>query len=269
MRPKVSIIVPIYNAEKYLGKCIDSILCQTFQDFECILVDDFSSDSSLEICNKYTFDSNHIILIQNSQNYGIPTSRRIGLNKARGKYIQYVDSDDWIEPYMIEHMYSKANNENLDIVFCDYYNESNGEILYKEQELEGKAKLEIIKYMSIYDERLTCAVWNKLIKASILRKIQFPIQNYAEDRYISTQVLYLSERIGYIKNGLYHYVRHIDSLCINEKYAKTRVIEEYDICILVSEFLLNKFGSLKYFAPELTNQLKRAKMRLSEIKKNN
>jgi glycosyltransferase involved in cell wall biosynthesis len=119
--PEISVIVPVYNVEKYIHRCIDSILAQTFTDFECILVDDYSSDNSLSICEEYAKKDTRIRIIRNEQNRGLPQVRKIGFAIASGGYILYIDSDDWIENNMLEKMYGKAVSADYDIVWCNYY----------------------------------------------------------------------------------------------------------------------------------------------------
>lgn len=262
----VSVIIPIYNSEKLLDKCIQSILNQTFKNIECILVDDFSSDGSREICNYYANIDARIKLIPNDRHYGSSQSREIGFKRSCGEYIQFVDSDDWIEADMIQKMYSKAIDERLDIVFCDYYEEKNNEIFYKKQEIEIEKKLEILKYMAAYDEKINCSLWNKLTKADILEKVKFPIESYSEDMFISTQIMYFCKKIGYLNEALYHYVYNADSLCYNKQYEEKRILENYNICVLIHDFLHEKFGdNLDLFEPEISRRFNTAKKRFLQI----
>lgn len=266
MNPKISIIIPVYNSSELLGKCIDSILSQTFNDFECILVDDFSSDLSYKICHGYSLKDKRIRIFHNNQNYGSSISRRIGLEQSLGKYILFVDSDDWIEPFMLEKMYIKSKVEDLDIVFCDYYYEENNITTYKKQEIECKSKIEIMKNMAAYNEKLNCSLWNKLIRKKKIENVIFPMESYSEDMYISTQILYFSEKIGCINEPLYHYVYNASSLCYNEKYIHKRIVENYQICFLINQFLKEKFGeNLDSFEPELSERFNKAKLRFLSL----
>ena len=113
--PLVSVIVPIYNAEKSIGKCIESILKQSLENIELILINDGSNDLSGSICDKYALKDNRIIVIHKN-NEGVAATRMIGINIARGKYSIQVDSDDWIESSMLKDLYDKATKENADVV---------------------------------------------------------------------------------------------------------------------------------------------------------
>ena len=119
MNPLISVIVPVYNVEKYLNRCIDSILNQTFKQIEIILVDDGSTDKSPIICDEY-FDSYENIKVIHKENNRVSAARNDGIKIATGKYIALVDSDDWIEPNMLEEMYNKAEEFHTDITMCDF-----------------------------------------------------------------------------------------------------------------------------------------------------
>ena len=121
---KVSVIVPIYNAEQYLEKCLDSIVNQTLKDIEIILIDDGSTDSSAEICKTYLTDSR--VSYYHKENAGAVMARRDGISFAKGEYIGFVDSDDWVETSMYETMYMEAKKNNADIVFCNCIQNADG-----------------------------------------------------------------------------------------------------------------------------------------------
>ena len=116
--PKISVIIPVYNVEKYLHRCVDSILNQSLQDFEIILVNDGSTDSSPEICDQYAQQDNRIRVIH-KKNARVAAARNDGIKAAKGEFISLIDSDDWIEPTMFEEMYSTANQFGCDFVMCD------------------------------------------------------------------------------------------------------------------------------------------------------
>ena len=113
----ISIIVPVYNIEKYLPRCLDSLIGQSFLDIEIIIVDDGSTDGCYYICEEYGRKDPRIVVIHKT-NGGLVSARKVGMKAARGEYIAYVDGDDWIEPQMYEQMYQKMIEENVDIVMC-------------------------------------------------------------------------------------------------------------------------------------------------------
>lgn len=130
---QISIIVPIYNMEKYIEKCIDSILAQTFRSFECILVDDGSEDHSLEICKKYESLDGRIKVVHNKHS-GLGETRNVGIRNVSGRYLSFIDSDDYIEPDMLERMYAYITKQEADIVECGFeqiYANGDRPVLFK------------------------------------------------------------------------------------------------------------------------------------------
>lgn len=122
---KVSIVVPVYNAEKYLKQCLDSIVNQTLTDIEIILIDDESSDSSADICKRYLADT-RVVYYRKPKNEGLAAARQDGMERAHGEFVGFVDSDDWIEPDMYERMYNTAKKENADVVMCGIFADESG-----------------------------------------------------------------------------------------------------------------------------------------------
>jgi glycosyltransferase involved in cell wall biosynthesis len=251
--PTVSIIVPVYNVEKYLEKCIDSILSQTFKDFELILVDDCSMDNSLKICKGFFQKDTRIKIITNSKNMGSSLSRKNGFEASSGKYIQFIDSDDWIESDMIERMAEEAEAENFDMVLCDFFDDQSKEIMKDSIIVKSEKIKDIITSFG------TCAVWNKLVRREIVDKIIFPDTSYSEDRYITLQTIYFSNRFGYINLPLYHYVYNTNSITkksVNEK----QIMDLYDTYILILDFV--KIKNIEHLEPELSNQINSIKLRI-------
>ena len=216
--PKISIIVPIYNAEIYLEKCIQSILKQTFKDFELILVNDGSKDNSVKICEFYSNVDSRIKII-NKVNGGLSSARNEGLKNSKGEYIGFVDSDDYIHPQMYEILYNSIIRKNSDIAICDY------EKVYPEDALE---KIEfyndelknIQQYSNItalnqfyteYGIKFTPA-WNKLYKRFLFENNKFEVGRYHEDEFIMHKLLYNSKCIIYIPIKLYFYFQSQNSI---------------------------------------------------------
>ena len=123
MQPKVSVIVAVYNVAPFLSKCIASLKNQTLKDFEVILVDDGSTDNSGEICDTCAREDNRFKVFHKT-NGGVASTREFGVAKASGLYMIHADTDDWVEPTMLEELYDKAVDENADVVICDYYRDT-------------------------------------------------------------------------------------------------------------------------------------------------
>jgi glycosyltransferase involved in cell wall biosynthesis len=261
MSVKITIIIPVYNTEKYLCKCLDSILAQTFTDFECILIDDFSEDNSFKICEKYAKKDNKIIVLKNKENMGASLTRKKGLDHAKGEYIQFVDSDDYIEKDMLEKMYGKASTENLDIVFCDFIVKRECGETYINASIGNKICM--IKQIGVTINSYTACLYNKIIKRQIFDKVIFSNTNFAEDKYISLQTTYYTEKNGCINEAFYNYVRNSDSLSNNKKYGLRKKIEHFENYKLVVKFLTEKYGeNIDSFEPELSDGINSLKMEI-------
>ena len=172
--PKLSIIVPVYKVEQYLHKCIDSILSQTFTDFELILIDDGSPDRCGEICDEYAAKDERIIVIhQKSQ--GVSAARNAGLDIARGEYIGFVDSDDWIESRMYEIMLATAKNKQVDVVICGchLWLESE-EYLCNDLMDEGEYDRKVL-LRNMYESHnpLGGVLWNKIFRFDPIKEVRF------------------------------------------------------------------------------------------------
>ncbi|MBP3302616.1 MAG: glycosyltransferase [Opitutales bacterium] len=203
--PKVSVIVPVYKVEKYLPECIESVLAQTFTDFELILVDDGSPDNSGKICDDYaTRDSR--IRVFHKENGGVSSARNLGLDNARGEWIGFVDPDDWIEPDMYEQMYLAGTENNADFVWCDFWTESDTMIVLRSQGLEIVDSENMI--MGFLSGRLHGSVWCKLIRAAVLRGngLYFSTEiAYCEDLLLSIELALKAKKIAHIAHPFYHY----------------------------------------------------------------
>jgi glycosyltransferase involved in cell wall biosynthesis len=265
---KISVIIPVFNTEKYLHRCLDSVLAQTFVDFELILVDDCSPDGSPAICDEYAGKDLRIKVIHNAQNQGSSKARKTGLEVSAGEYVLFADSDDWMENDMLETMYGKAVNDDLDIVCCGIYiNTDTGQ-----QEWYGSLflddKIEMIKQIITW-QNFTPSVWNKLIKRGIYQKINFPNANFSEDRQIIIQTIYYANKIGYTKKNLYHYYKNENSICntIDRGRILQRYLDEAEIAAWMINFLHNNCSvCLKTAEPELSDYINSLKIRFTQEK---
>jgi glycosyltransferase involved in cell wall biosynthesis len=234
-------------------------LAQTFPDFELILVDDRSTDTSPEICEEYAKKDRRITVIHNAQNKGCPQARKVGLDVACGDYILFADSDDWLEPDMLELMYSKAVSDDLDMVYCGFYintdsEQQEPELLYLDD------KLEMIKGIAVWDGFLP-VVWNKFVKNEIYKNVFFPTANFSEDHQISIQAIHYAKKIGYVQIALYHYYSNNDSMCHNDSKILQKYVDQYEIASWIIPFLENNYSScFNIFEPKLSNCINSMKL---------
>lgn len=235
MNPKISVIVPVYKAEKYLHKCVDSILAQTFTDFEVLLVDDGSPDRSGEICDEYAARDSRVKVFH-KENGGVSSARQCGMDHAEGEYTIHADPDDWVEPTMLEELYRKAKEEDADMVMCDYYANYSQKQVYIRQKPSALDHETVLKEMFYHLHGSCC---NKLIRRSVWMKyhIEFPKDlNYCEDLYVNTWLLKHDIKISYTGKAFYHYeqtinadslVRHVSENIIDSLRVKLKCILPY------------------------------------------
>lgn len=219
--PKVSVIIPIYNVEKYLSECVESVINQTLKEIEIILIDDGSTDTSPSICDKYQKKDSRIKVIHKS-NGGLSNARNTGLKLAQGEYISFVDADDWIASEMLSKMYLKAKQEHSDVTICNlsiaknkkikptqYWPQINEHIIYKD---------EIYSHLFLHPSYVV----NKIYKRTFLEKNKlYFLQGYIyEDVPFSTQVLLLTNHISYCLDNFYFYRLERDDAITAKKSTK-------------------------------------------------
>lgn len=228
---KVSVIVPVYNVEKYIERCARSLMEQTLDDIEYIFVDDCTPDHSMDILEKvlmeYPERRMHTKIIHHKKNAGSATVRNTGLNNATGDYVIHCDSDDWVDKNMYEMMYLKAKETDADIVTTDYYEEHLKRSIIRKQAYPNNP-IDCIRKMLSGD--LHCGIWNKLVKREIYRKndIHFPDGiNMWEDVLTTIPLFYHALKIVYLPEAYYHYVQYnADSYtkCMKESSLQNLII---------------------------------------------
>lgn len=212
----ISIVVPVYKVEKYLKRCIDSILAQTYQNFEIILIDDESPDNCPQICDEYAKKYQNITVIhQKNQSPGASEARNTGIELSKGKYIIFIDSDDYVHKSMIEILFNSLMDNNLRMSMCSYKKVDN--LFTDTEHIHLKNKLQLISDFDamnlLIEDQTTSAVWGKLYDISLFNGVRFPIGKHNEDMFISP-VLYLkAKEIAYNSIELYYYNQEGESLC--------------------------------------------------------
>lgn len=216
---RVTIIVPIYNVEKYIERCVRSLFAQTLDDIEFIFIDDCTPDRSMvllesEIEKKrphFEVMNWKVRTVRMPTNSGLPAVRRHGIRLATGDYIFHCDSDDWIAEDMLSEMWKAADKENLDIVVCDYYEISDSDKTHK----TGGKTTNIKEYFhNVFLARYSWALWNKLIKRSLYTNPNFifPSNNMGEDMAATLQLLGNCKSMGYIPRAFYYYYSNPSSI---------------------------------------------------------
>lgn len=204
MKQLVSIIIPIYNVEKYLEQCIKSLINQTYRNLEIILINDGSTDKSTKICEKYKNQDNRIVFI-NKKNGGAASAKNEGLKIAKGDYITFVDSDDFIEPDMIEYMVNTIKKYNSDIIQCSFTNLYKNTERFKqdkivEQKISSKDFLEL--FLKKWDSSL---FWNKLFKREVIENVFFKEGRCIDDEFFTYKCVINSKSIVTSNKIVYNY----------------------------------------------------------------
>lgn len=264
---KVSIIIPVYNAQEHLKKCLDSVVNQTFKDLEVIIVNDGSTDNSLKICKKYSENDKRIKVID-KENGGVSKARNIGLLYVNSEYISFIDSDDWIEPNMIEGLYNSLLINNADFCMCNYIKENeikseyvktniNKEVLYK-NEIKCDLLIPLIERGNNEKEHVLAGFrspWGKLFKRDIIEKYNI---KFKEDLIIGEDFIFNLEFLININKSIineefyYHYWTNINSATM--KYKKDCWESIYRNTILYLEDFLKK-NNLYLQANDKVNKL--------------
>ena len=211
----ISIIIPIYNVEQYLSKCVDSVLSQSYKDMEIILVDDGSTDNCPSICDEYSRKDNRITVIH-KQNGGLSDARNVGKKIAHGEWIFFLDADDWIEQNSIDTLYRCANENDCDIVQGNFYYTYSDHLLCRYESSQEHlnhflSRSEAIKEL-IINERIKNFAWGKLYRTSIVKMFDFPLGKFFEDSYWQHLIFHQINKYGIVDVPLYFYRQRMDSI---------------------------------------------------------
>ncbi|MEJ1222348.1 glycosyltransferase family 2 protein [Sediminicola sp. 1XM1-17] len=248
---KISVIVPIFRIEKYLPKCIDSLLNQSFLDFELILVDDGSPDNCPKICDDYAKLDDRIKVVH-KKNGGLVSARKEGLKNAQGKYISFVDGDDWVDEFYLDILFKLAEANDADLVVTGRFREFNGKIetvkpnmagIYNEKELKSLILPNAIYNGEFCAHGISTYVWNKLFKRELLCKILFDVPDeivMGEDAAITYAYLSISKSLVISRIPLYYYRQRHDSIVKSIENPKT----EYYRLGLLMNFLKLKLSQV-------------------------
>lgn len=246
---KISVVVPVYNVEKYLEQCLNSIINQTFKDIEIICINDGSTDGSLEILREYEQKDSRIRLI-NKENEGISAVRNQGMELAQGEYISFIDSDDWIEENYLEALYTAAKKYDSDIA-CSNIIRVTGKrhrkkIIYKKEEFttESDKKNELTKVP------INSYVWNKIYKRESLLKsgVKFPVGRVYEDVVWCIKAIYYLNGVVTVPDAVYYYRKNPTSIMStkSEQNAKDYALSEKEMLAFAKEHNIKILDGYKY-----------------------
>jgi len=209
--PALSIIVPVYKVEPYLCKCVDSILSQTFRDFELILVDDGSPDKCGGICDGYALNDSRVRVIH-QQNSGLSAARNAGLDIARGDYTGFVDSDDWIDASMYENMIGRALEQDADVVICSYFEVIGNRAIVPKSRIRSQVFMPDECVRLILTDEIRNYAWNKIFRRSLFESCRFVTGRAYEDMPLIYRLVGKAKRISYTDVPYYYYQQRYNSI---------------------------------------------------------
>lgn len=214
----VSVIIPIYNVEKYVDNCIESVLHQTHTDMEILLIDDGSIDNSGKVCDAYMEKDNRIKVVH-KKNGGLSDARNSGIDLAIGEYIMFLDGDDYIHPQMVEILYKNLIQMDADMSACAYKKVEENQLDYGESIDISNQEIDVFDRNGAIQNyyRVNVTAWAKLYKRFLFDKLRYPVGKFHEDEYLIHQLIYYSKRIVCTNAQLYYYVQRKGSItaCIN------------------------------------------------------
>ncbi len=249
----ISIIIPFYNTEKYFEKCLSSIKAQTFSTFECLLIDDGSTDKSREIAQKYVEEDSRFILL-NDKHIGYPACKNLGLDKAKGEYVCFIDSDDFVEKYHLENLYKAITSTKSDIASCGFLYMENCEIDYTNDSytdefmiFEGTENILRKYFTNTYP-------WTKLFKKELYDNLRFRNVEALSDMLLNYKVFEKAKKTVYTKYRSYHYRVHNESITYNVR-NKSDTYWPYRLNVYLEVF--------SYVVDKYPNLIDRAKIRVT------
>lgn len=225
----ISVIVPVYNVENYVGDCLHSLVRQTYRDLEIIIINDGSTDGSLEICKAYERVDDRIVLLS-YENGGLSEARNRGLSVARGEYISFVDSDDWLSFNFYEELLNSLTKNDADIALCGYYEE--GRVKRSDTVHSGEficTGIKALYHTLAFTKGLwfNISVWNKLYKRELISGLRFSGRMY-EDIMYNVESMYRAKKVVYLGKSLYHYRLGRSESIITNRFKKENILTELE-----------------------------------------
>lgn len=244
MRPKVSVLVPIYNVSNYIERCAHSLFQQTFEDIEYVFVNDATPDDSVEklkkILEQYPNRQNQVKLLHHKENKGLASTRITALEASSGNYISIVDSDDYIELNMIELLYEKIVEDEADIAVCDIIVEYNNRSEYISDIIPDNKEDYLTAIVRNSDTGVS--LWNKLYRRELYEREDSRVPsglNYMEDRHVTTRLYYYANKITKVNQNLYHYVKYNPN-AITKSKGKMHFENLFQFWNLLDQFFIEK-----------------------------
>ena len=260
--PEISVIVPVYKVEQFLHRCVDSILCQSFQDFELILVDDGSPDNCGALCEAYAAQDSRVCVIH-QKNGGLSAARNTGIDyvmaNSNSHWLAFVDSDDWVHPDYLKVLYSTAEQTLCKISACGFFR-TEGESFPQEQDFSVFCLSADDYYCGQFHDGVTAVAWNKLYHRSLFKKLRYPIGKLHEDEFTTYQAIYQTGKIGVTPAQLYAYYQNPEGIMRSQwNPRRMHVLEAFEqqiafarqhgyerlLCKIAEQYIYSVYGHLQ------------------------
>ena len=239
-KPTISVIVPVYNVEKYIERCVRSLFQQTLNDIEYIFVDDCGKDQSISLLKRvleeYPDKKECVQIISHERNLGSAAARHTGLQRAKGEYVIYCDSDDWVAENMYELLYNEAKNGNYDIVYCNYAEVRDNIFVLASQDVTCYSDQDYLE--KLLSGELGAYLWNKLIRRKLYERIDIPFgKNMWEDLYMCVQMFYYAQNIMFLNSNYLYFHNATNVQCITYLNPKRNFYDMMDNITSIEFFL--------------------------------
>ena len=239
MQPLISVIIPVYNAEPYLAACVESVLTQTYNNTEIILVDDGSPDNCPIMCDSYAEQDDRVRAIH-KENGGLSTARNAGIDAATGEYLAFLDSDDLWSPYFLDRLYCAITETSADIAVCQFIRFSGDDIPAKPEKQDTLVFTQAEAFDCLFNYRNENMVIapNKLYRRKIFKTIRYPVGKFHEDEAVIHEVIGAADRVAWVDEAHYYYRQTPGSITtakfnlkrLDEMYAKEQRIAYFESC---------------------------------------
>ena len=235
MEPLISVIVPVYNVEKYLDKCVDSIVNQTYKNLEILLIDDGSPDSCPQICDEWAKKDSRIIV--HKENGGLSSARNAGLDYSTGEFVGFIDSDDWIDLKFFEVLYKNLKSECADVSVVGMWKVYKNKMVNTTEKLRKKTftKEEALYNYLYFKSSINASVANKIFKIELFDNLRFPLGLIAEDRYVSAVIYSRIKRLVFDPMPMYYYILRDNS--ISQSSLNMHTFDRIEITKMVCRYL--------------------------------
>ena len=240
----ISVIIPVYNVEKYLSQCLESVIHQTYRDLEIIVIDDGSTDNGPRICDEFAERDNRIKVIH-QKNGGAASARNAGLRIATGEYLAFVDSDDYLEANAYETMLGIMHRTGADIVECAFCNEFPDRT-WNRVYFEKETLFSTVEYLKLYTDHWICSlIWEKLYKRSLFEGIEFEEGHQIDDEFFTYQGVMNVQTIVYNPTILYHYRMRSSGVMRDKTVAEKKMLDRLEYSSARREKVVKRFPELK------------------------